>query len=446
MSAACRARVLVGAVGLAVVGTVLPAAAHAAPVTPPDPARCEPVQGGGWQGVREPAAELGGPGTGPGQLWEHLVALILETVRGLLGGATGSGGPDVGVEQRRSGPAPQPIPLDGHTGSDGRNPEDEPVGEPDRGSTDQGDREADDGEADDGETGDRGTGDTDDTGEAGDRAATEVRGDGADRLGPASPTSGCAGVGAGPASPVVPADAVEVFGSDFETGLGEWDTCQNAFMNGSCDGIDGAGHAVSLVEDARAGQRAARFVVQAGDVPDFGGGERSEVAAHGDEMLTHEGDERWYQVSIKFGETFENPVDGDWFIVMQWHSGHGSPPLAIEVSPEGEVCVGGEGGEERVIGPVRRGEWTDYVFHVGFSGGDGFAAAWENGVQTVQRHTRATMSSAENYFKLGIYRGNDDSSTAEVLFDDFSVFAPSGEAPRTAVSEEDGGDGEDGGN
>jgi hypothetical protein len=220
---------------------------------------------------------------------------------------------------------------------------------------------------------------------------------------------------------VVPSGLTKLFADSFDGGFGSWSTCQNAFMNSGCEDIGSAGHALGLV-DGLSGGKAAKFVVRPGDVPDFGGGERSEVAAHEDAMLTRSGDERWYEFSLRFAEDFPDPVDGSWFIVMQWHSGSGSPPLALEVSPDGELYVGGEGGPKKVIGPVRRGEWVNYALNVGF-GSSGFVEAWENGERTVERHERQTMSSDENYFKMGIYRGNEDDSTAEVWFDDLRVYA-----------------------
>lgn len=228
---------------------------------------------------------------------------------------------------------------------------------------------------------------------------------------------------------VVPDGATALFVADFETGdFSQWSTCQNAFMNRSCDGIDTAGHALDLVNEARQGRFAARFVVKPGDVPDFGGGERSEVAAHEDPALTREGDERWYEFSFKFDENFPKAAEGSWFIVMQWHSGDGSPPLALNVSPEGTLDIGGDGvdHEKVAVGKVRRGEWVDYTLHVGFSqsSSKGFVEAWENGVQTVERYNRATMSSDENYLKMGIYRGNDDDSVAGLLMDGLRIYRP----------------------
>lgn len=132
---------------------------------------------------------------------------------------------------------------------------------------------------------------------------------------------------------------------------------------------------------------------------------------------------------MKFSENFINPTGG-WFIVMQWHAGEGgSPALAINISDDGSVDIGGDGTDEPElpIGPVHRGEWTDYVLHVKFSTDHdtGFVEAWENGERTVPRTPRTTMTTGENDLKMGIYRDEDvGDPPAEVLFSGLRVTGP----------------------
>lgn len=175
----------------------------------------------------------------------------------------------------------------------------------------------------------------------------------------------------------------------------------------------------------RQGKYAAKFVVGDGDVPDFGGGERSEVSSGDDGAATHEGDERWYQWSMRIGDDF--PSVSGWMIFMQWHSGSGSPPLAVEAIDGNIVLTAdGAGGGSQTVGPMRPGQWVDYVLHVRFSNSAdvGFVEAWENGVQTVPKTFRATMSSDSNYLKQGIYRSAEMSGTSEVTIDGLVVTAP----------------------
>jgi len=229
--------------------------------------------------------------------------------------------------------------------------------------------------------------------------------------------------------PRVPVGKRVVFAADYETGdFSQWGTCQSALLNGSCAELGRGDRAMQVVEAPTpdGGRYAARFIVRDGDIPDFGGGERAEVSENDAGALTREGDERWYEWSMRLPQGFRRPTGG-WFIVMQWHGGSGSPPLAIDLS-QGTVDVGGDGVDapRRTIGPVRRGEWVDYVLHVKFSRGNaGFVEAWENGTRTVPRTNRPTMSSGENYLKQGIYRdeGAGD-GPAEVQFTGLRVTAP----------------------
>jgi hypothetical protein len=233
-----------------------------------------------------------------------------------------------------------------------------------------------------------------------------------------------------PAKPEPPRVAVGrnvVFVADYETGdFSQWGTCQSALVNGSCDGVGGDRAMKIVPADVPGGGRfAALFTVRNGDVPEFGGGERSEVSENEAGAETREGDERWYEWSMRLPEDFRTPRGG-WFIVMQWHAGSGSPPLAIDLS-KGTVDIGGDGTDapRRTIGPLRRGEWVDYVLHVKFSRSDsGFVEAWENGKQTVPRLHRPTMSSSENYLKQGIYRDDAGDGTAQVEFGGLRVTAP----------------------
>lgn len=228
----------------------------------------------------------------------------------------------------------------------------------------------------------------------------------------------------------VPVGRRQLFTGDWETGdFSQWQVCQSKLVNGRCSSI-GRGNANMTIVDApaaRQGQHAARFTVRPGDVPNFGGGERSEVQSSAAGALVHEGDERFYEWSVRYPEDLPD-VSGRFFIILQWHSSSGSPPLAIDLS-RGSVDIGGDGvrsAPRRTIGPIRRGEWVDYVLRVKFSKNKdtGFVEAWENGKQTVQRTNRATMVDGENYLKQGIYRSTSASGTVSLTMDGLRVTAP----------------------
>lgn len=227
----------------------------------------------------------------------------------------------------------------------------------------------------------------------------------------------------------VPVGSTVVYVGDYETGnFTQWSNCQNVYLNGPCSNIDPARYSATIVSggEQRQGQYAARYEVRNGDIPNFGGGERSESRAPSAANVV-EGDERWYEFSLKFDQNFPNPTGG-WFIVMQWHAGSGSPPLALEVSKSGvlELRNNRTGTQVHPIGPIKRGQWTDYVIHAKFSNSSstGYVEAWENGVKKVQRTSHTTMASSSNYLKMGIYRDQNDSQTHVVYQDGLRVTAP----------------------
>jgi len=216
------------------------------------------------------------------------------------------------------------------------------------------------------------------------------------------------------------------FTSDFENGFADWGSCQSTVLNGDCSEVNPRHHSMQIFERPDApGNKAARFVVEDGDTVDFGG-ERSELSDDNGGATAREGDERWYEWSMRVAEDFPE-AEGNWFIVMQWHSSGGSPPLAIDLS-RGTVDIGGDGVDapRKTVGPIRRGEWVDYVMHVKFSqnADEGFVEAWEDGRKTVSKTARATMTSEENYLKQGIYRDESAGGTARIDFDNLRITGP----------------------
>jgi hypothetical protein len=225
----------------------------------------------------------------------------------------------------------------------------------------------------------------------------------------------------------VPVGSRVVFVGDYETGdAGQWKTCQSRGYNGSCTG-GGAFYGMQILGggEQRQGNYAARYEVRNGDVPNFGGGERVEVAQDA-RALVREGDERWYEFSLKFDAGFANPT-GDYFILMQWHGDGGAPPLALMVGTSGQLLLSNNvTGKTTDIGPIQRGAWADYVLHVKFSEKPsvGWAEVYQNGALVVPRHQRATLSQGPCYLKQGIYRSSAETSTAVVWQDGLRVTAP----------------------
>ncbi len=231
---------------------------------------------------------------------------------------------------------------------------------------------------------------------------------------------------AAPGGPAVPVGNTELFVGDYETGdFSQWGTCQSVDVNSDCGPNYPSMEIVT--DDVRQGKYAAHFIVNPGDEPDFGG-ERSEVKSSDPGAVTHEGDERWYEFSLKVGADFA-PPEGWGLLLMQWHHGGdtGSPPLSLVVRSDGNLFLDNQVdiGNTQEIGPLPKGEWKDYVLHIKFSKDSsiGFVEAWENGQQVVPMTNRATMSTDENTLKQGVYR-DSQSVTHEAWWDGLRVTGP----------------------
>ncbi|MGQ0573030.1 MAG: polysaccharide lyase [Pseudonocardia sp.] len=218
-----------------------------------------------------------------------------------------------------------------------------------------------------------------------------------------------------------------VFVGNYDTGdFCQWGNMQNTTQNGGACGYDQSHYSAEVADGGGGHPTAARYELRDGDVPDVPGGERSEVRAgrSGDVV---EGDERWYQFSLKFDEKFPNPT-GSYMVVMQWHPVKGPPPLAVEVDRSGNLVLrnANTGGDTLVVGKIKRGGWVDYVLHVKFSDDPeiGFVEMSANGVTKVEKSPWRGMPTASNYLKQGLYRDTADSRTAVLWHDNLRVTAP----------------------
>jgi hypothetical protein len=227
----------------------------------------------------------------------------------------------------------------------------------------------------------------------------------------------------------VPVGTWAVFVSDFEFGdFAQWTQCQNRMYSGPCKDMAPGFYGMQVLDsNARQGRYAARFELRDGDFPEWGGGERSEVARYKSGRVT-EGDERWYEFSLMFDAAFPvEPVKS--VLVMQWHgSDELPPPMALEVQGEGQLVLTSYApeGPPMVVGDIARGEWVDYVVHAKFSSAAeaGWVEVYRNGVLTVPRHARANMNSRFNFLKMGLYRSRDATTTAVMWADGLRVTAP----------------------
>jgi hypothetical protein len=230
-----------------------------------------------------------------------------------------------------------------------------------------------------------------------------------------------------PASALPRIGGTTVFAGNYNTGdFCQWSNLQNATQNGIACDYDQSHYSAKVVDGGSGHPSAARYELRDGDIPNVPGGERSEVRA-GKCGNVVEGDERWYQFSLKFDQDFPTPT-GTYMVVMQWHPVTGPPPLAVEVDGAGNLIVrnANVGETSKVIGKIKRGQWVEYLLHVKFSDDPsiGFVEVSENGVTKVKKTGWRGMPTASNYLKQGLYRDKSDSKTAVLWHDDLRVTAP----------------------
>jgi len=171
------------------------------------------------------------------------------------------------------------------------------------------------------------------------------------------------------------------------------------------------------------GEKVVLFECRPGDVGG-GSGNRSELSGALQSWRFKEGDERWLQYRIAFPEGFEITGPG-FFIVTQFHSGIGSPPVSVSFDDARNLRVGGNvpGAPSNLLlskadFDARRGTWLDVNLHL-INSQDPAKGGLEvhlDGELVIPWHSRATMLSAENYVKIGMYRNPAITSTNRIAF------------------------------
>lgn len=220
----------------------------------------------------------------------------------------------------------------------------------------------------------------------------------------------------------VPVGSKVIFDGSYDNGgFSAWGSCQWQGTNGACP-AQGQAPMGAIVNDGPGHETAARFEIRPGDTAASGNRTEARAPSAAD---VKEGDERWYQFSLKFDQNFQNPTGG-WFIVMQWHAGSGSPPLCVQVDKSGNLVLSNNTTNKSTpIGPIQKGKWVDYVLHVKFSGGaNAIAESWVNGQKSAGIHKEPNMSSGSNYLKMGIYRDSKETINHVVYNDGLKITAP----------------------
>ena len=223
----------------------------------------------------------------------------------------------------------------------------------------------------------------------------------------------------------------------FETGnFARWTSVQNHSYEDSAGGYDPtSGYYQTLVSAGAGHPDALRTEVRDGDTA-VGSHERAELSSFGKSWNDDEGDERWYEFDVRFGETTFAPTwsggSNDWLIFFQWHQvdDPGAPALAMSVHNDGKVYFEREPDSDfEFIGPVWTpvaGQWHHVVVHIKWSPNSsvGFIECHVDGAEKIAKIFRKTQYAADTqnyYVKLGTYRRNTVNGTTVVYHDNLRI-------------------------
>lgn len=221
-----------------------------------------------------------------------------------------------------------------------------------------------------------------------------------------------------------------IFTGDYSTGdFRQWILVQNTLYNGAPGGYTDAYPAQVISEDKDCGY-CARFEVRTGDIPEFGGGERSQVANTG-QAPAIANSTYWYAFSTKFDSTFPTDHhDLGWAVTSQWKedsvntsptvkwgfetdagsNGHWSLFHDPQSSPGGSYL-----GKSSILDlPIEVGVWHDIRMEIHWStnDADGYVKVWHNGIPqtlaggglTFTGRTMVPSDSGNVHYSEGYYR------------------------------------------
>lgn len=210
------------------------------------------------------------------------------------------------------------------------------------------------------------------------------------------------------AAPAFGADTPQWRGDFDDGGLAQWDQVQDM----------GPDRVVLQRSIVREGTYAARFEVKPGDHwAGLVGGERAEVAKGVGEK---EGMESYWAWSTYFPKSFVSDPRAGWQMFTQWHSTSTTNNAGVSFQVDHERLVvrfdGGPTGNEwkfRDLGPLVRGTWTDFIFHVRWSPGqDGAIDVWRDGQVVASNATGPNIAAGfGTYAKQGFYRPPESYTT-----------------------------------
>lgn len=237
-----------------------------------------------------------------------------------------------------------------------------------------------------------------------------------------------------------------LFTGDFSTGdFSQFDSMANKLINGDPAGYLG-GYPIAVISQDHDCGYVCRIEVRDGDIPSFGGGERSEVG-HSTAAAVAVNTTAWYAFSVKFDPVVPDDhtsSDYGFGIITQFHDEQiDSPSLswgwpATPVSPVGyfslvwepQSAPGTYLGTKRLLDlPLDKGNWHDIKMEVHWSTSDanGYARVWHNGVRQTfitgswgsgQTFTGRTVVPGGTNVRVGqgLYRAAEGTSPTEVIY------------------------------
>lgn len=172
-------------------------------------------------------------------------------------------------------------------------------------------------------------------------------------------------------------------------------------------------------EVARKGKNAARFEFAKTDVLEYEGYVRAEIRQNSETE-----NERWYGFSNYLPADFvADPLAekiAQWHEVPDWDMGESwrSPPISLGIKDDryylqilwAAALVNSnktKDGEKTIdLGPIDKGQWNDWVFHIKFSWkADGIVEIWKNKQPVLTlRGPNSFNDQHYPYFKIGIYK------------------------------------------
>ena len=189
----------------------------------------------------------------------------------------------------------------------------------------------------------------------------------------------------------------------------------------------------TVVYAGRDGGTALRLHTEPGDnnVSGSGSHERNDVALSQSSTDGYQGREAWWAHSVQFPSDYVTPPAGHWGTIFDFHDTRnqgGQANFHIFTGTDGRMSFRGHAGPYVVInsagneysygadaGPVVKGGWYDFVYHVKWSSGtDGFFKAWVNGVLKLDHRGPTLYQGYGVYLKLANYHSAFGQSTSVI--------------------------------